>query len=141
MPAVVFVFGFPDGVEMIGGKLKDTNAYISWARLTAATGFTSIQYETVEPLKDIYKVLEYVTVNADSLKIDDNKIGLWVCSGNTPTALRVLMDDTLAYPQCAVIYYGIKFSHLVSSGMMYHFSWLELDLTNFLTVTIHRTIS
>jgi acetyl esterase/lipase len=107
MPAVVYVFGYPDGVEMIGGKLKDTNAYISWAKLTAGTGFTSIQYETVEPLKDIYKVLEYVTVNADSLKIDENRIGLWACSGNTPTALTVLMDDTLAYPQCAVIYYGM----------------------------------
>jgi len=107
MPAVVYVFGFPDGVEMIGGKLKDTKAYISWAKLTAATGLVSIQYETVEPLKDIFKVLEYITVNAESLKIDENRIGLWVCSGNTPTALMVLMDDTHACPQCAVIYYGI----------------------------------
>jgi dipeptidyl aminopeptidase/acylaminoacyl peptidase len=107
MPAVVYVFGFPDGVEMIGGKLKDTNAYISWAKLTAATGFTSIQYETTEPMKDIYKVMEYVMMNADSLRIDENRIGIWVCSGNAPTALRVLMDDNLAYPQCAVIYYGM----------------------------------
>jgi hypothetical protein len=107
MPAVVYVFGYPDGVEMIGGKLKDTNVYISWAKLTAAVGFVSIQYETTEPMKDIYKVMEYVMMNADSLKIDENRIGIWVCSGNTPTALSVLMDDTLAYPQCAVIYYGM----------------------------------
>ncbi len=107
MPAVVYVFGFPDGVERIGGKLKDTNAYISWAKLTAAMGFVSMQYETVEPLDDIYKVLEYITMNADSLKIDENRIGIWACSGNTPTALKILMDDALAYPQCAVIYYGM----------------------------------
>lgn len=105
-PALVYVFGFPDGAEVIGGKMADTNAYISWAKLTAAAGFVSVQYETIEPLRDIYKVLEYIKENAESLKLDENRIGLWVCSGNTPTALTILMDDSLDYPSCAVIYYG-----------------------------------
>lgn len=106
-PALVYVFGYPDGVEMIGGKMKDMNAYISWAKLTAAAGLASVQYETKEPLRDIRKALEYIKENAESLNIDRNKIGLWVCSGNTPTALTILMDVSLDYPQCAVIYYGL----------------------------------
>ena len=106
-PALVYVFGYPDGVEVIGGKMKDTNAYTSWAKLTAAAGIVSVQYETTEPLKDIYMALEYIKENAESLNIDQDRIGLWVCSGNTPTALTILMDDSLDYPQCAVIYYGL----------------------------------
>lgn len=105
--ALLYVFGYPDGAEMIGGKMKDMNAYISWAKLTAAAGFVSVQYETTEPLRDIRKALEYIKENAESLNICENRIGLWVCSGNTPTALTIVMDDSLDYPQCAVIYYGL----------------------------------
>ena len=44
IPAVVFVSGYPDSVieAMLGSKLKEIGQYISWGRLTAASGLVAI---------------------------------------------------------------------------------------------------
>ncbi|MGP0074235.1 MAG: helix-turn-helix domain-containing protein [Bryobacteraceae bacterium] len=48
LPAVVFVMGYSDlGSEiMLGCKLKEMEAYISWAKLVAASGMIGITYES-----------------------------------------------------------------------------------------------
>jgi len=108
LPVVVFVFGYPDLTmkTMIGSKLKEMGQYISWGRLTAASGLVAITYETREPTVDIHELLAYVRQNASTLGVDKNRIGIWACSGNVPMALSVLMQETGDYLKCAVLYYG-----------------------------------
>lgn len=104
-PAVIFVTGFSDaGAQTrLGCKLKEMASYISWAQLTAASGLVAITYTNSEPATDALAVLRYVRQHAESLEIDGDRIGIWSCSGNVPTALSVLMRETLS---CAVLCYG-----------------------------------
>jgi acetyl esterase/lipase len=106
-PAVVFVTGFNDAgaQRMLGCKLKEMGSYISWGQLTAASGMVAITYTNREPATDVHAVLEYVRQQAASSGIDENRIGVWACSGNVPTALSVLMQDAQVYLKCAVLCY------------------------------------
>ena len=107
-PAVLFVTGFPDsGAErMMGCKLKEMGSYISWAQLTTTSGLVAITYTNAEPASDAHEVLNYVRQNAAALGIDENRIGLWACSGNVPTALSLLMRGGRDDLKCAVLCYG-----------------------------------
>jgi hypothetical protein len=73
--------------------LKEMASYISWGQLAGASGFVAITYANVEPARDIQTLLEYLRQNSAGLGIDENRLGLWACSGNGPLALSVLMDD------------------------------------------------
>lgn len=108
LPVVIFVFGFADSVMLAkrGYKLKDSGQYVSWSRLVAASGCAAITYETNQPERDILKLINHIQQNTESLQIDRNKIGLWACSGNVPTALSVLMQEAHDYLRCIVMYYG-----------------------------------
>ena len=108
LPTVIFVFGYADSTmsKMSGYKLKDFVPYICWGQLTAASGLVAVTYETQQPETDIDELLRYIRQNAASLRIDENRIGIWSCSGNVPTALSVLMDESRNYLKCAVLYYG-----------------------------------
>lgn len=105
-PAVVFVSGYPDpGFEAFTGcKFKDMGAYVSWGRLAAASGLVAITYTNHEPAVDLDALLGYLRQHAASLGIDADRIGVWACSGNVPTALSVLMRETRV--RCAVLAYG-----------------------------------
>jgi acetyl esterase/lipase len=109
LPAVVFVSGYSDpGFErMVGCKLKDMESYISWGQLTAASGLVAVTYTNTDPAVDIQSVLQYIRQNAESLRIDPNRLGIWACSGNVPNALAVLMEGDRDYLKCAVLCYGI----------------------------------
>lgn len=109
LPAVIFVFGYPDSTmtREIGSKLKDIGQYISWGRLTAASGLIAITYETQQPDVDIDDLISYVRQNAASLKIDKKRIGIWSCSANVPTAMSVIVQESSDYLKCAVLYYGL----------------------------------
>ncbi len=109
LPVVIFVLGYSDNVmqKKMGSKLKDIEWYISWGELTAASGMIAITYETQQPGSDIDELLKYIRQNATSLKINENKIGIWSCSANVLTALSILMQERREYLQCAVLYYGL----------------------------------
>jgi len=109
LPVVILVLGYSDSVaqEKFGSKLKDFGMYISWGELIAASGMIAITYETQQPGSDIDGLLKYVRQNGAPLKIDENKIGIWSCSGNVPVALSVLMNERKEYFKCAVLYYGL----------------------------------
>lgn len=108
-PAIVFVSGYSDvGMQAIlGCKLKDMGSYVSWGKLTAASGLVAIIYTTTEPVSDIDALLQFVRQNAAELKIDKNLIGVWACSGNVPNALSVLMQEANDFLKCAVFCYGL----------------------------------
>lgn len=109
IPAVIFVMGYPDpGVQKIlGCKTKEMESYISWGQLTAASGLVAVTYTTgTEPAIDIHALVQYIRRNAAVMGIDENRIGLWACSGNVPNALSVLMREKQDYLKCAVLCYG-----------------------------------
>jgi hypothetical protein len=109
IPAVIFVSGYPDpgAQKLLGCKFKEMESYISWGQLTAASGLAAITYTTgKEPASDVHGLLQYVRQNAAGLGIDENRIGLWACSGNVPNALSVLMQESRQYLKCAVMCYG-----------------------------------
>ena len=109
IPAVVFVSGYSDlGFQkLLGCKLKEMESYISWGQLAAASGLVAITYTNREPAADIHALLRYVRQSAAVLGIDENRIGLWACSGNVPNALSVLMQEDREYLKCAVLCYGM----------------------------------
>lgn len=107
-PAVLFVTGYSDvGMQaFFGCRAKEMGSYISWAQLVAALGLAAITYTTRQPATDVRAVLEHVRQNAEPLGIDGNRIGVWACSGNVPTALSVLMQKEQPHLECAVLCYG-----------------------------------
>jgi acetyl esterase/lipase len=129
IPAVLFVSGYPDPGwrKMIGCKLKEMESYISWGQLTAASGLVAITYTTgKDPATDIHALLQYVRQNAAVLGIDENRIGLWACSGNVPNALSVLMQEAREYLKCAVLCYGCMldldgFNYIAEAARMWGF--------------------
>ena len=109
IPAVVFVSGYSDlGFQkMLGCKLKEMGSYISWGELTAASGMVAITYSATEPAADIHALVQHVRQNAATLGIDENRIGVWACSGNVPNALSVLTQHAREFLKCAVLCYGV----------------------------------
>ena len=106
MPAVLFVTGYPDeGMrKVVGCNTKDMASYVSWAQLMAVSGLVAITYTTKKPAIDVYEVLRYVRAHAE-FGIDGERVGVWACSGNAPTALSVLMTPE-ARVKCAALCYG-----------------------------------
>lgn len=107
-PAVLFVTGYSDvGMQaMLGCKAKELASYVSWGELVAASGMIAITYEARQPTADLQAVLQYAHQRAGPLGIDENRIGIWSCSGNVPNALSVLLQDARDSVRCAVLCYG-----------------------------------
>lgn len=106
LPAVVFATGYPDpGAEQVFGcKLKDMASYVSWAQLVAASGMIGVTYDNRVP-NDAHAMLAYLRANAAALGIDDRRLAIWACSGNTPMAMSLLDGmrcAALCYPLIGV---------------------------------------
>ena len=108
LPAVVFVAGYNDvGYEkMLGCKFKEMAMSVSWAQLAAASGLVAIAYTNREPAADLDALIEHVRQHAALLGIDEDRIGVWACSGNVPLALGTLMAPGRDFLKCAVLLYG-----------------------------------
>lgn len=106
-PAVVFVSGYSDPgfVQAIGCKFKEMAAYVDWARSLATLGIIAVTYENARPFEDAAAAIGYVAGNAKRLGIDPDRIGVWACSGNVPTALALLSDPSIEIA-CAALCYG-----------------------------------
>lgn len=57
-------------------------------------------------MTDLQAVLQHVRSNARTLGIDENRIGLWACSGNVPLAFhdsetsREIIRQILSFMRC-----------------------------------------
>jgi hypothetical protein len=130
IPAVIFVNGYPDpgAQKILGCKFKEMESYISWAQLTAASDLAAITYTTgKEPASDMRALLQYVRQNAADLGIDENRIGLWACSGHVPNALSVLTQEDREYLKLAVLLYGCMldldgFTHMSEAAKTWGFA-------------------
>ena len=110
LPAVLFVIGYSDrgALAMLGCRFREMESFISWAKLTAASGMVAVTYSTGgDPAADVHALVRYVRQNAASLGIDENRIGVWACSGHGPVALSLLMQGEQEYLKCAALCYGI----------------------------------
>jgi hypothetical protein len=70
-------------------------SYVSWGQLVAASGLVAVA----------------------ALHIDENRIGVWSCSGHVPTALSVLTQDSQNRPNCAVPCYPYTLDTDGSTGV------------------------
>jgi hypothetical protein len=95
-PAVIFVAGYSDqgGLDLIGLRLKEWGAYVSWGQLVAASGLVGITYSCSEPPLNAKEVLDFVRKRSGEFNIDPARIGIWAASGNGPTALSLLMGGS-----------------------------------------------
>jgi|SRR5262245_11995916 len=80
-------------------------SYISWGKLTAASNLVAITYSAVDPVADAAGLLDLVKQNAEALSIDQDRIGIWACSGNAPNALSLLMKQGRDQVKFAVLLY------------------------------------
>jgi len=109
LPAVLVIYGFSNDAakKLVGSRMKDWSWYISWGKLIAASGMAALLYETNFPESDLNILLQHLQENAGKFHIDKNRIGIYSCSGNVPTALVNCMDEAKKYYRCAVFYYGL----------------------------------
>lgn len=107
LPVVIFIMGYADSAarRLVGSPLKDFEQYTSWGRLTAASGLVAVTYRTQQP-DDLEVLVEYIRENGASLNMDSDRIGVWSCSANAPTAVSFAMQENRGYLKFAVFYYG-----------------------------------
>lgn len=91
-PVVLIVTGFPDyGRKQESGKgLKDLPPYLSWGRLLASEGIATVIASCSDPAQDLSALIQHLTAEQDHLKLDMQRLALWTCSGNGPTAIHLL---------------------------------------------------
>jgi tetratricopeptide (TPR) repeat protein len=109
LPVVLFL----NGVGIL--DLKDWRVYVDWGKLTAASGMIAITHQSrnTDTAADIADLISYVRSNAASLKIDENRIGIWSSSANVRIALPIVMQEDRKYIRSAVFYYGVMNSEKV----------------------------
>ncbi|MGQ0735538.1 MAG: alpha/beta hydrolase [Acidobacteriota bacterium] len=109
LPAVVFVTGYPDaGMRAVMGcAAKEMASYVSWAEAIAASGMVGVTYSPERPQPHALAALDHLRTHATALGIDDQRLAIWSCSGNVPTALSLLMEArSRAGIRAAVFSYG-----------------------------------
>lgn len=111
LPAVIFIHG--ESMQDTPLDLKDSGQYTSWGRLAAASGIIGVTFNhrasqactrLEEPTSDIEDAISYVRTHLED--VDENRIGIWLCSGAGMYGLRVAMKDHHPYIRCIVSYYA-----------------------------------
>lgn len=103
LPLVIF----NNGVGAM--QIPQWRVYQDWAKLTALSGMIAVNYQSRQgaAFEDTDDLINHIRGNASSLQIDENRIGIWTCSGNVSVGLRLAMQGNRSYIRCAVVYYGI----------------------------------
>lgn len=107
LPVVILVTGHADpNIEAaLGCRLKDSQAYISWARLLALSGIVAVTYANRSPADDVISLVGYLQNHSTSLSMDLDRVGLWSCSANVPNALALMISRRVSI-RCAAFLYG-----------------------------------
>jgi len=102
LPLVIF----NNGVGSM--DLPRWGVYKDWAKLIAANGMIAVNHQSRgrRTLEDCEALLDYLEKNAGKLNIDTGKIGLWTCSANARTGMRLAYKTRPAIIKALAIYYG-----------------------------------
>ena len=97
---------FNNGVGSL--ELPRWGIYKDWARLAAANGLVAVNHQSRngKALADDEALLDYLVSHAGELNIDPGKIGLWTCSANARTGMRMAYKTKPDLIKALVIYYG-----------------------------------
>jgi dienelactone hydrolase len=82
--------------------------YKDWAKLIAASGMIALNYQCRggNGLQDGEALLDYLVQHAQELNVDAGKIGLWTCSANARTGMRMAFKTKPEMVKALVVYYG-----------------------------------
>lgn len=107
-PTVITVAGYPGTMEPRPTPLtyKEIGWTVSMCQLIALSGMAAIAYTNRDPVTDLRTLFEHVHEAAGALQIDPARVGVVAVSGNVPTALTTIMQDSGRTPACAVFGYG-----------------------------------
>lgn len=102
LPVVIF----NNGVG--GNEVPEWKIYQDWARLIASHGMIAITHQSRQRKTetDLRDLLTHIRTHASEIKADPDRIALWACSANTPTAWPVADDPANNFIQAIAIYYG-----------------------------------
>jgi dienelactone hydrolase len=102
LPLVIF----NNGVGSM--DIPEWGIYKDWARLGAANGLIAVNHQSRNgsALEDGEALIDHLIKNATELNIDTGKIGLWTCSANARTGMRLAYKTRPANFKALVVYYG-----------------------------------
>jgi tetratricopeptide (TPR) repeat protein len=102
LPLVIF----NNGVGAM--EIPKWGIYKDWAKLIAANGMIGLNYQSRggNALQDGEVLLDYLVQHAKKLNIDAGKVGLWTCSANARTGMRLAFKTRPALIKSLVVYYG-----------------------------------
>ena len=110
-PVVMLVHGGPISMSM---RSKDWGVFVSYGELLSASGLVAVTFNhrfyspahLHEAASDVACAIDYVRANADLLRVDRDRVGVWVFSGGG-AFLSPIMRDAPAFVRCLVSYYAI----------------------------------
>jgi acetyl esterase/lipase len=110
-PVVMLVHGGPIGMPR---SAKDMGVFVSYGELVAASGLVAVTFNhrfyspsyLREAAGDVTHAIDYVRDNADLLRVERDRVGVWVFSGGG-VFLSPIMRDAPAFVRCLVSYYAI----------------------------------
>lgn len=118
-PVVILIHGEAKSVK----NMKDAGQYCSLGKVIAASGLNAVTFNhrmlsdgfsMQEVIQDINDLIQYVINNADTLKINKNKIALWSFSGGVPFGMYVGLSSYFDDIKCIISYYGFGDFNYVS---------------------------
>ncbi len=130
-PGVVIVSGYPSrGLKQhFGRSAREFGSAVSWSEALAAEGIAAITYDAVDPIVDLPAVLDWVRDRGGAIGIDVERIGVFACSGNVPTALMNLNRKL----RCAALLYGFMLdapgtTHVADAAHQFGFAYPSIEI-------------
>jgi len=110
-PVVMLVHGGPIGMPR---SAKDMGVFVSYGESLAASGLVGVTFNhrfyapshLHEAASDVAQAIDYVRGNADALRVDKDRVGVWAFSGGG-VFLSQPLRDAPAFVRCLVSYYAI----------------------------------
>jgi hypothetical protein len=106
LPVVILTNGARDSrvKSVLGVGTREFDAYVSWAKLIAASGMNAVLYDSEQP-DDLNVLVAYMQENAETLQIDAERIATLGFSSNCAAGLSYIMQTGRSHVKAAVFYY------------------------------------
>lgn len=112
LPIVILSHGFKEETE----AHKDLPSHIDWAKLIAASGMIAASAQAgSEPVGNAFRLLEYISRNANRLGVDFDRVGFWSVSSQGEPTFRILEATSSphrrAFRAAALLYSDLELAH------------------------------